>query len=222
MYRLILSTILCLMFITMPVSLMAQQKAAAQDGKVVVDLKTLNEISSNSVSNVLKAIEKEKKAVEEAKALAPKVEEVLENIDPDKFQKYVDTIVSGVTALCKGLGVAVNEFIHTDVGLILTTVIIYNCGGKEIISSLWGIVGGIGAWFSMMAVLYFVFRHFFGSRTVYDIEYDEETGKKQKKKTNARSEKIYSFTSDDARSGVGACIGVAAVFVTLVCLIIIF
>jgi len=225
MYRFILSIMLCLMFISVPA--MAQQEAVAQDGKVVVDLKTLNEISSTAVGKVLKAIEKEeqaaqatKEAAQAAKEVVPKVEEVIEKIDPDKFQKYVDTIVSGVTKLCKGLGVAVNDFIKTEVGMILTALIVYNCGGNEMISSLWGIIGGIGFWIIGMAVVLYFFRHFFGNKKVYDIEYAEESGKKIKE--NVRLEKIYDFDSDDARSGVGACIGIAAALITIVALCLVF
>lgn len=224
MYRIILSIMMCLMFIAMPV--MAQQEAVAADGKVTIDLSKLNETNRNAASAVLKLIAEEKKAAEvtanaaaQVKEVVPQVEKIIEKIDPDKFQKYVDTIVMGVTKLCKGLGVAVNEFIHTDVGILLTGLIVYNCGGKEMVSSLWSIVGGIGFWVAGMAIMFFFFRHFFGRKKLHTIEYDKD-GKKVK--STPSLVKTYDFTSGDARSGVGACIGVAAVLITIVCLILVF
>lgn len=54
----------------------------------------------------------------------------------EKAQKYKDiglAIGVGLKEVCQTLNVEVNNFIKTPAGIIVTTLVIYKCGGKDIL-----------------------------------------------------------------------------------------
>ena len=54
----------------------------------------------------------------------------------EKFAEVGTQIGVAIKQLCQTLNVEVNEFIKTPAGIIITGVIIYRCGGKDILKLL--------------------------------------------------------------------------------------
>lgn len=89
--------------------------------EVTVDLEKLD---SNTQNEILKL---QKKVSESVGQIDVKVE---------KIQKYKDiglAIGVGLKEVCMTLNVEVNNFIKTPAGLIITGLVIYKCGGKDIL-----------------------------------------------------------------------------------------
>jgi len=107
--------------------------------KVEVDLEDLNSTTRN---NVLEAIKKQNEGLG-----------AITDADPGKIKAWSTLFTTTIKDVCQTLNVEVNAFISTPVGMLTAGLIAYKVLGED----LRGIIFGLGAWFAVVPILFYVF-----------------------------------------------------------------
>ena len=160
------------------VLMMSTVALANTNTNVTVDLTTL---SSTTQAAVLDAIEESKKASEKA------VEATPENIE--RWSNVAAGIGTAIKQLCADLGVEVNKFAKTPVGIIAMGLIFWNYAGATLLTVTLTICG----WLFTVIVTLVSARHFFGTSKV---KLKDENGKE----CCVEVVQNYKFNSDEAKT----------------------
>ena len=94
---------------------------------------------------------------------------IVGNITPEKLDRFAqtgDNIGKGLAAAAKEIGVTVNEFVQTPVGILTVGLIVWHVVGDDIK----GILGGILVWIIGFAAIRFVSNRAYPIRYEYDMQ----------------------------------------------------
>ena len=94
---------------------------------------------------------------------------IVGNITPEKLDQFAQTganIGKGLAAAAKEIGVAVNEFVETPVGILTVGLIVWHVIGDDIK----GILGGILVWVIGFSAIRFVSNRAYPIRYEYDMQ----------------------------------------------------
>ena len=118
----------------------------------------LEDLSSTTVTQVLKA----KKKADEAKAAAEissqTMVEAVKSTDPAELKAWLDIVGESLVGFCKTLGVGANEFIKTPVGLLIAGLAALNYGGMAIIDMIFSIVLSSMVWLISTSIIIWSYR----------------------------------------------------------------
>lgn len=160
---------------------LATSTFAAQSSTVNVDLTKLSDTARIAV---LDQLQKEKEAEEQASKIVTAA--TPENIE--KWSNIAAGIGSAIKQLCIDLGVEVNKFAQTPVGVIAMGLIFWNYAGATLLTVILTICG----WLFTVIVTLVSARHFFGTTKV---PLKDEDGKEYKVEIVPN----YEFDSGEAR-----------------------
>ena len=94
---------------------------------------------------------------------------IVGNITPEKLDRFAQTganIGKGLAAAAKEIGVAVNEFVQTPVGILTVGLIVWHVVGDDIKD----VLGGILVWIIGFAAIRFVSNRAYPIRYEYDMQ----------------------------------------------------
>jgi len=120
--------------------------------------------------------------------------------DPERLGKYLDVISVAIKDFCSDMGVAVNEFIKTPVGMIVVGGAIWQFGGRDIatvyIPALWDIIICTPIMILTLVIGFFVWANFLKQQLVYEEIVQDG---KVVKRLNPKRVPVYEFKSNDAK-----------------------
>ena len=178
--------------------------AEGTDTDVTVDLKDLDYNTRNAILEQMK-----KKAQNTMPMQLPK-------IAPSVAKEWVTVVTGAIKDLCHDLGVEVNQFIKTPVGMLIAATLVYRVVGRDFLTSARRVFFAVTGWFVSMAFLYlFVARKFFiGHKLKYvDTWTDKERGLIKRK--GFEFKKPYEFNSNDARTAAASFMAGTAIVLTV-------
>jgi len=145
--------------------------------------------------------------------------------NPEKIDAWRKVITGTIKDVCNDLNVTVNDFIKTPVGMGVAGLIIYKVIGKDFLRTFVDVILVIPAWFICMTILLFLRHKYFGVKVIYRKKV--KTGVDNKGKpiytySDPKTELIYPWDSDDARTVVAVALTGCAIAVTMAAFIVIF
>lgn len=160
------------------------------------------------------------------------------NADPVRVDQWRKVISGTIKDVANDLGVTVNEFVKTPVGLGVAFLIFYKVMGKDMLSTLFDVVFIIPFWITVMIVIALTCRYYLGYTTEYIKVYTPprlitddkireglgdmiEKDEKIKIKIPVRKER-YVWNSTDAKTTLGCFMVGIPIFMTFFCLGIVF
>ena len=205
-------TFILLMSFILAVGFFAPAFAQPRDNtKVTIDLADLDSLTRDKVIELMK-----KSNVTGTISL--------KDLSPDNIRTWVSSISAGIKDVCHELNIAVNDFITTPAGMIITGTLVYSLIGKQIFIGLKDTFFGVVGWVVSMLILFFLARKFILPRKVKtQREYEGEVGGKTRKIKQTTYEFItpYEFRTSESRSAAFTLIIVPAVIFTFAAMIIV-
>jgi hypothetical protein len=185
-------------------------------------------LSSSERSNFVDYMAKIQRAQASDSEIATTVaEKIVDNMPTTAadLQAWSTTITDTLKTMCTDLGVGVNEFVKTPVGIGVSGLVIYKLAGKELLSDALDIVLMLPIWLFFTSVILFTSWYMLSHKTVYKtIENVENMGEGKNKKTTKIPEtrRRYDWNSRDARCFFGVFMLILEVALSIVALSIIF
>ncbi len=186
-----------------------------------VPMDGLSDSDAQNLIRIMKAVAatQEQNMASKAQSAAAAVAEAAIN-DPDKLQKYLGVISTAIKEFCADMGVAVNEFITTPVGMIVTAGVVWHAGGKDLIATYipaaWDIIVCTPIAFMVVIIGFFLYMKFIRQRLIYEEEFDKDTGKLIRRHSPTRVP-TYDFESKDAKTTFVAVWLIASAIILFTC-----
>lgn len=204
------------------------------DGTVI----NMDGLTDTEITNMVKYVEKMNKAKKPGLG-ATAADVIFESAkDPAKLNEWRKLITGTIKDIANDLGVGVNEFVKTPVGLGVAALIFYKVAGKNMMETVFQVMFAIPFWFAVIIICAFATKYFLGHKTeimtITAAPRSLTDGKLQKDLEGVvdRAEKVkierpvrvcrYNWQSNDARSAFGSFMIGIPIVATVACFLIVF
>lgn len=143
-----------------------------------------DKLSAQDQAQIVQMVAAKAKTAAESSTTVPSAEKVNQWVDVGK------NIGSGLAGAAKEVGVAVNDFATTPVGILTTMLIVWHMIGSTLIH----LFGGIAFWIVGFTVLRFLVKHTYPTTVEYDLEKRTIFGRHPIKKIGKPDEWSSEFT----------------------------